>query len=167
MTPPSRTAEARRKAYLRNVGTVKAWAARRKDTVEYARRILASELGVRQTEVPIAMAEARLQQIKLRRAINDAERLNLYPSICVDYKNGLTVRQIAEKYSFDKARVSSILKASGIQPGFRTHCKNGHEFEGDNLRISKDGWRRCRQCGRDKAARYDMRRKGTLTPCGK
>lgn len=31
----------------------------------------------------------------------------------------------------------------------KTHCRNGHELSGDNLRIDPGGWRRCRTCLRD------------------
>jgi hypothetical protein len=33
----------------------------------------------------------------------------------------------------------------------KTHCVHGHSLEGDNLRLSKDGYRHCRACDR---ARY-------------
>lgn len=28
----------------------------------------------------------------------------------------------------------------------KTHCRNGHPYEGANILIRKDGWRRCRAC---------------------
>ena len=31
----------------------------------------------------------------------------------------------------------------------KTHCKNGHEYTPENTRISKDGSRHCRACGRE------------------
>ena len=30
----------------------------------------------------------------------------------------------------------------------KTHCKNGHELSGDNLKLSANGWRSCRSCKR-------------------
>lgn len=35
----------------------------------------------------------------------------------------------------------------------RTHCPSGHPYEGDNLRITKNGERKCRACERDRARR--------------
>lgn len=43
----------------------------------------------------------------------------------------------------------------------QTHCKHGHPFSGDNLRVYvKDGYvtRRCRACGRDAQRRYRAER---------
>jgi hypothetical protein len=34
-----------------------------------------------------------------------------------------------------------------------THCQKGHEFTADNTRLTKEGWKRCRICAREKAAR--------------
>ncbi|WP_143066870.1 hypothetical protein [Sphingobium sp. YR768] len=161
MTYPSRTPEARRAEYLRNIEAVKRREARRKECIEYARRILAREIGCQQADVPIAMAEARFKQINLRRAIRSAQQDALYPAACGDYESGLTVRQIAEKYGFDRGRVTAILKAVGIIPKFRAYCKNGHEFSGSNLLISKEGFRRCRQCSRDNSARHALKVKAS------
>jgi hypothetical protein len=33
---------------------------------------------------------------------------------------------------------------------FKTHCKNGHEFNSENTRIEKDGRRDCRICNRNR-----------------
>lgn len=45
----------------------------------------------------------------------------------------------------------------GIGPGAvnkrKTHCKRGHEFAGDNLRITPAGYRNCRECERQKIKR--------------
>ena len=30
----------------------------------------------------------------------------------------------------------------------KTHCKHGHPYEGDNLRVRPEGWRVCRTCAR-------------------
>lgn len=36
-----------------------------------------------------------------------------------------------------------------------THCPNGHEYSGDNLRHRNNGkWRRCRICGRDERKKF-------------
>ena len=34
-----------------------------------------------------------------------------------------------------------------------THCRKGHEFTPENTRLTKQGWKRCRTCAREKAAR--------------
>jgi hypothetical protein len=39
----------------------------------------------------------------------------------------------------------------------QTHCKHGHEFTPENTAIRPDGARRCRQCSRESAQRYDKR----------
>lgn len=31
----------------------------------------------------------------------------------------------------------------------KSHCDAGHPLEGDNVRTTKEGWRRCRACQRD------------------
>ena len=33
-----------------------------------------------------------------------------------------------------------------------THCKNGHEYNEQNTHITKEGWRRCRVCHREREA---------------
>ena len=35
----------------------------------------------------------------------------------------------------------------------KTHCPQGHPYAGTNLILTKRGWRKCRQCGLDAAAR--------------
>lgn len=35
-----------------------------------------------------------------------------------------------------------------------THCQKGHEFTPDNTYLTKEGWKRCRVCIREKEARY-------------
>ncbi|OKI47266.1 HNH endonuclease signature motif containing protein [Micromonospora sp. CB01531] len=56
----------------------------------------------------------------------------------------------------------------------RTHCDNGHPFAGENLIQTSAGHRECRQCKRDRQARYRARRSAaklaaehaTVTPTG-
>jgi hypothetical protein len=33
----------------------------------------------------------------------------------------------------------------------KTHCPQGHPYDGRNLTITKRGWRRCKACSRDEA----------------
>lgn len=40
----------------------------------------------------------------------------------------------------------------GAQWARRTHCANGHAFEGENLYVAPNGSRRCRACRREKDA---------------
>lgn len=40
----------------------------------------------------------------------------------------------------------------------RTHCKWGHEFTPENTRIERNGSRTCKQCDRERGARYRKRR---------
>jgi len=40
----------------------------------------------------------------------------------------------------------------------RTHCRQGHEYTGENLRVSADGARHCRTCDRAYASRSNTRR---------
>jgi hypothetical protein len=39
-------------------------------------------------------------------------------------------------------------KASGAKKQALTHCHAGHEFTEKNTRLTKQGWRRCRECHR-------------------
>lgn len=50
----------------------------------------------------------------------------------------------------------------------QTHCKNGHPFAGDNLRIERDGRRKCKTCARDYQRTYlrEYRRKVRETGVG-
>lgn len=38
----------------------------------------------------------------------------------------------------------------------RTHCKNGHEFSGDNLIVTKNSGRKCRECTRVNEGKKNM-----------
>jgi hypothetical protein len=42
----------------------------------------------------------------------------------------------------------------------KTHCPQGHPYEGDNLAIDRNGSRRCRACARDRTRAY----RATPTP---
>jgi hypothetical protein len=45
----------------------------------------------------------------------------------------------------------------------RTHCPQGHPYVGDNIDLSRQGWRRCRECNRrrarERARRYRAARR--------
>jgi HNH endonuclease len=40
----------------------------------------------------------------------------------------------------------------------RTHCPHGHEYSPENTAVRKDGSRECRQCVRERVARYRKRK---------
>ena len=46
----------------------------------------------------------------------------------------------------------------GVRHGTETHCPQGHPYSGDNLIITSNGGRACRECKRDWSREY-MRRK--------
>lgn len=41
----------------------------------------------------------------------------------------------------------------------KTHCLRGHELNGDNLYVSPDGRRNCRECNRIRGREYDAKRR--------
>jgi hypothetical protein len=41
----------------------------------------------------------------------------------------------------------------------RTHCPQGHPYSGDNVGVSADGARFCRQCARNRAREYERRKR--------
>jgi hypothetical protein len=45
----------------------------------------------------------------------------------------------------------------------KTHCPSGHPYSGNNLFVSSNGWRKCRQCNRD----YAKKRWRILNPIPK
>lgn len=55
---------------------------------------------------------------------------------------------------------TNILRGVGppAQHAKLTHCLRGHPLEGENLRISKDGSRRCRTCARKHRLDHEARR---------
>lgn len=52
----------------------------------------------------------------------------------------------------------------GISPSAlnasKTHCKNGHEFSGDNLRVTPGGTRKCRRCQYSSDRNGKLKRRG-------
>lgn len=41
----------------------------------------------------------------------------------------------------------------------RTHCPHGHPLSGENVYLTKQGWRWCRECGRKRARERMSRRR--------
>lgn len=159
MTFPSRSPERRRAEYERNIARTKRRYAEHKETPDYARMILARELGLPKQDVPTALVEARFRQIQLRRAIRDAEQERLYPKIRDKYLAGATVRELADEHGFDRGRVAGLLKDSGITPKRRPECRNGHAMTDENATYSPEGWRRCRKCACERTRRYELKKK--------
>ena len=39
-------------------------------------------------------------------------------------------------------------EVNGRRQREKSHCPKGHPYSGENVRLTKNGWRRCRACGR-------------------
>jgi hypothetical protein len=84
-------------------------------------------------------------------------------------RSGATLREIAERFGVTEGAAGSACKgrswkhvAEGAVVGLKafpvnTHCKNGHPLEGDNLRVTAKGHRKCRECGRQAKQRERLR----------
>lgn len=68
------------------------------------------------------------------------------------YKRSLTAKTFEElvnkKRNIYKEGLKLGGKASGAKKREATHCVNGHEFNEKNTSITKQGWRRCKECHR-------------------
>lgn len=90
------------------------------------------------------------------RAIELAEQYNLKPdTIVARAKRNLCFSDVVtpHRHVF-KEGLALGGRASGAKQQAKTHCSNGHEFTPENTRLTKEGWRNCRACAREKAARY-------------
>lgn len=56
------------------------------------------------------------------------------------------IPEIAEKFR-------SGLRKTDAERASKTHCKRGHEFTPDNTRTDERGWRYCKRCAADRAAK--------------
>lgn len=67
-----------------------------------------------------------------------------------------------------RARAASEGRVIGPRPGTQTHCASGHEWSAENTRFSKDGWRICRACQKERRAEEVEAKKaaGTYKPRG-
>jgi len=86
------------------------------------------------------------------RAIELAEQAGVKADTIIDRANrGLS---LVEVLSAEPLRDLSGLalggKANGQRQKSKTHCPNGHEYLPENLAASKEGWRRCKICHREK-----------------
>lgn len=65
-------------------------------------------------------------------------------------------RHIAAAAARERARSGTALHGNKT----KTHCPNGHPYDEENTRVSKEGWRTCRACQRTNARNVsEIRRK--------
>ena len=167
MTFPSRTPERRRQEYERNLATTIRWQQALKEKPAYARRILAAEMGVKASELPDDLVEARLEIIKLRRAIHSAECERIYPKIVKRYQAGEIAKDLAKEFRLDLQRVLNVLRDAGVEIKRRPFCIHGHAMDAENTRFSKEGWRYCAECSRQTARRSAQRKRAAANQEGK
>lgn len=138
-----------------------AWEAAFKNNPQYARHVIAQQMGIKISEVPEELAEARLMSIKLARALRRTQAEALTPILVKRYGDGEAIRRLASSFGMDPLRVSKLLRSAGVKVKAKrvTICKHGHEMTPANSYWSPQGARACRQCGREKArALYQKRR---------
>jgi len=88
----------------------------------------------------------------------------------IGIKNGLISSRLHRGMTVEKAL--SVEHLSTLEPArktwikmsqTKTHCKRGHEYTPENTRISKQGWKLCRQCAAWQA-REERKRKHPKPP---
>lgn len=66
-------------------------------------------------------------------------------------KRGLPLKGVMSKVPLrDISGFSLGGKANGRRQQAKTHCPKGHEYAADNISLSKDGYRRCKTCHRQR-----------------
>ncbi|MCK9622154.1 MAG: hypothetical protein M0R47_16660 [Methylobacter sp.] len=81
-------------------------------------------------------------------------------SITNRVKKGLSIDEILLPHKkIDRTGLSLGGKANGARQRAKTHCPNGHEYKPENLIASKEGWRRCKICHREKERQRTASRK--------
>lgn len=53
---------------------------------------------------------------------------------------------VTNRVNAQRGEAGSYLGAKNLN---KTHCPQGHPYDGDNLRVNARGWRYCRTCRRD------------------
>lgn len=79
-------------------------------------------------------------------------------------KKGLTLAEILspEKRVFMGGWEKAYKRSLAVRTA-RTHCVHGHEFTPENTYVTKEGWRNCRACSREKMRRRSAaKRAGAL-----
>lgn len=77
----------------------------------------------------------------------------------------LSTYEIERRYGIPASLVLYALRTKGVprrtrsQKAYQTHCKNGHPLSGDNLRLERNGARRCVACTRAAARRYAAKKR--------
>jgi len=76
------------------------------------------------------------------------------------YERGLGPEEILSKERlFFKDGLALGGAANGKRQKSKSHCKKGHEYSGDNLSTTPQGWRVCKRCRADKEARRRERKR--------
>lgn len=70
--------------------------------------------------------------------------------VCSTYKEVMNPQSRSYTHGLALGGAASGAKKKGL-----THCKNGHEYTEANTHLTKEGWRNCRACAREK---YHRRR---------
>jgi hypothetical protein len=63
---------------------------------------------------------------------------------------------VTSSVNLKRSSLGQVNKARGAA---QTHCVNSHEFAGKNLYVTPSGRRSCRQCDRDRGAKYRDRKR--------
>lgn len=68
------------------------------------------------------------------------------------------LEQVTQKENCNRGMTGKAPGTTGERNKLKTHCPSGHEYSGENLKIYKDGKRRCRDCMREKSKIYELTR---------
>jgi DNA-binding CsgD family transcriptional regulator len=89
--------------------------------------------------------------------------------IVAAYIRGCSAYEIADLESISADTVYYVLRRADVirrpREWYRArkqHCRNGHPLTGENVRVERNGARRCRTCARDRARTWARERRGKL-----
>lgn len=118
-------------------------------------------------------ASRREQMLNTSRTVTFERDGTTYKASDLAEQYGLNPRLVATRAAEGKS-LSEIISRHHLEEGYvhmatlqakrtaqqkaQTHCKYGHEFNGDNLALRKGGGRICRRCVADAQARYRSRK---------
>ena len=74
-------------------------------------------------------------------------------TLCV---NPAHLEPVTPKENIRRGSTAEVARRTQLS---KTHCPQGHAYEGANLYLAPDGGRECRQCIRDSGARYRAKKK--------